>query len=130
MEYMKKKKTKFNARSRFTLKEHNEKFAPLFDDITARVQEVIDEINQEHNYGCPACNKEEFVLAENVMSKALCSLGSKLMITSRTFMQSPIDLSTTVELKANLEAVLQNNINTYNDWYQQYVVNKNEETLH
>lgn len=130
MEDMKKKKTEFNARSKFTLKEHNEKFAPLFDDVTDRVQKVLEEIHQEHKYGCPGCDEGEFVLAENVMSKALCTLASRLMITSRTFMKRPIDFQTTVELKANFEAVLQNNINHYNDWYQEDVLNKNKETLH
>ena len=125
MEYMKKKKV-----NRYSKKEYYEKYTPLHEEISERVQDLIDEVLPKHLNSCPDCDEGEFVLAENAVSKALCSLSAKIMISSRTFLREPVDFSTTVQLKKNFEAVLQNNINNYNHWYRDEVANKQKETLH
>ena len=112
-----------------TLKEYRKKFKPLHNEILKKVQDVIDETLPKHLDRCPGCDENEFALAENVISKSLCGLSARFMIASRTMTREPVDFATTVELKKNFETVLQNNINNYNDWYQDDVLNK-DKSLH
>jgi len=123
---MKKKKTKINVHSKFTLKEYHERFDPLHDEISKRVEDIIEDVISKHLDCCPSCDEAEYPLAHNVVSKALCSIASRLMITSRTFINRPVDFSTTVQLKKNFESCLQQEINHYNDWYKEEVLNKNK----
>ena len=117
-----------------TLKEYRKKFKPLNDEITLKINEVIDEVLPKHINFCTDCagyeeDKEDYVLAQNVISKALCSISARFLITSRTFLSSPIAFSDSVELKKNFETCLQHEINHYNDWYREDMKNKTE-TVH
>ena len=124
MEVMTKKHKRFkDLTTKLTLKKYYKKFTPLHDKVTSRVEEIIKELIEDYTDHPPECVGCEYILAENVISKALCSLSAKLLISSRTLGREPVDFATTVDLKKNFESCLQNNINYYNDWYRDEVLN-------
>ena len=121
---MKKKKTKLNP------EEIDEKFDHLYDEVSKKVNKLCRDILPKYldACGCGNCGDEgdpiEYASAENAISKALCSLASRYLISARTLMNEPIDYATTAELKKNFEVCLEQNIESYNEYYREEVQEK------